>query len=62
MQEYHVYCLNLEGRSVDTKQIMAASDEEAVRKAQGLKGLRQCEVWSERRLVARITEFSAALA
>jgi len=58
MQEYRVYCLNREGRSVETKEIQAASDEEAVINAQALSGLSHCEVWRGHHLVAKVTEFS----
>ena len=57
MQEYRVYCLDDEGRSVETQHLEATSDQEAVLKAQRLTGLRKCEVWSGNRLVARVTEF-----
>jgi hypothetical protein len=57
LEEYGVYCLDLEGRNVEAQSIAASSDEEAVRQARALKGLRQCEVWRGHRLVAKITEF-----
>jgi hypothetical protein len=58
MQEYRVYCLDREGRSVEAKEIEAVSDEEAVRKARSLTGLNLCEVWRGHHLVAKITVFS----
>jgi hypothetical protein len=58
MLRYRVYWLDLHGKSVEAKEIEAASDEEAVRKAQTLTGLRQCEVWRDKRLVATVTDFS----
>jgi hypothetical protein len=58
MQDYRLYCLDLEGRSVEAKEIEAGSDEDAIRQAQSLPGLRQCEVWRGHHLVARVTEFS----
>ena len=61
MQEYHVYCLDLEGSNVDKQLIEAASDEEAIRRARTLQGLRHCEVWRGHQLVARVTEFTAQL-
>ena len=57
MPDYHLYCLDHDGRDVETEMIQAPSDEEAVMKAQALKGLLQCEVWRNNRLVARITDF-----
>jgi hypothetical protein len=57
MQEYKLYCLDHEGRNVEVEAIMAASDEEAVRQATALSGLRKCEVWRGHHLVARITDF-----
>src|SRR3569833_4020355 len=62
MLSYRVYCLDVHGRGVEAKEIEAPSDEEAVRKAQSLTGLRQCEVWRGHDLVAKITDFSAACA
>jgi hypothetical protein len=60
MQNYRVFCLDLHGRSVEAKELKASSDEEAIRKAKVLPGLRQCEIWQAQRLVAKITEFSTA--
>jgi len=57
MREYSVYCLDREGKNVDAQTIMAASDEEAVKQARLLKGLRLCEIWQGHRLIAKITEF-----
>ena len=60
MSEYRVYCLDLEGRSVDVQVIDARDDVEAVEQARALEGLRQCEVWQRNRLIAKITEFQDA--
>jgi|1186.fasta_scaffold655539_1 hypothetical protein len=57
MSEYRVYCLDLEGRGLDVQLIDALNDKEAIRKAQALDGLRQCEVWSGNRLIAKVTRF-----
>jgi hypothetical protein len=57
MYEYHVYCLDHDGKNVEAKAIVAASDEEAVRQARALPGLRQCEVWRGHHVVAKITDF-----
>jgi hypothetical protein len=57
MQEYKLYCLDHDGRNVEVEAIVAASDEQAVRQANALSGLRQCEVWRGHHLVARITDF-----
>ena len=59
MTGYRVYCLDHEGRSVEVQEITAATDEEAIRQASALKGLRQCEVWRGHHLVAKISDFSA---
>jgi hypothetical protein len=55
--EYKVYCLDHEGGNVEAQSITASTDEEAVRQATALKGLRQCEVWRGHHLVAKITDF-----
>jgi len=60
MSEYRVYCLDLEGRSVDVQLINARDDVEAVEQARALEGLRRCELWQRNRLVAKITEFRDA--
>ena len=57
MVEYRLYCLNADGMSVAAEWIEASSDDEAVRQARGLQGLRQCEVWQGNRLVAKLSEF-----
>ncbi len=58
MSEYRVYCLDQQGKSVEVQEIAASTDEEAIRQARALKGLRQCEVWRGHNLVAKITDFS----
>jgi hypothetical protein len=55
--EYKLYCLDHEGRNVEAKSITASTDEEAVRQATALEGLRQCEIWRGHHLVAKVTEF-----
>ncbi len=60
MREYNVYCLDHEGKNVDAQMITAATDEEAVRQARSLKGLRLCEIWLGHHLLAKITEFDVA--
>ena len=57
MREYKVYCLDYEGRNVEAQAITASTDEEAIREARALQGLRQCEIWRGRHLVAKITNF-----
>jgi hypothetical protein len=57
MKEYKIYCLDHEARNVEAQTITASTDEEAVRQAKALKGLRQCEVWAGHHLVAKITDF-----
>jgi len=59
MPDYRVYCLDREGRSVEVQDITASTDEEAIRQARALRGLRQCEVWRGHHLVAKISDFSA---
>jgi hypothetical protein len=53
--EYHLYCLDHGGKSVEAQLITAESDEDAVAQARALKGLRQCEVWRDNRLIAQVT-------
>jgi hypothetical protein len=60
MSDYRVYCLDHHGESVEVQEITASTDEEAIRQARALKGLRQCEVWRGHNLVAKITDFSLA--
>ena len=60
MAEYHLYCLDHGGKSVEAQVITAATDEDAVSQARALKGLRQCEVWRDSRLIATITDFDHA--
>ena len=60
MPDYRVYCLDHQGKSVEVHEIIASTDQEAVRQARALKGLRQCEVWRGQNLVAKITDFSPA--
>jgi hypothetical protein len=57
VKEYKIYCLDHDGRNVEAKSITASSDEEAIRQAKAIPGLRQCEVWRGQHLVARITDF-----
>jgi hypothetical protein len=57
MPKYRVYCLDLDGKNVEAQSITAATDEEAVRQARALKGLRQCEVWRGNHLVASVKDF-----
>jgi hypothetical protein len=57
MTEYRVYCLDRDGMAVDVQSIAATNDEEAIKQAKSLEGLRQCEVWRGKRLIATITEF-----
>ena len=60
MREYRLYCLDDEGKSVEARSLAAPSDEEAIRRAAALPGLRQCEVWRGNRLIAKVTDFNAA--
>jgi hypothetical protein len=57
VKEYKLYCLDHDGRNVEAQSIMASSDEEAVRRASAMQGLRQCEIWQGHRFIATITEF-----
>jgi hypothetical protein len=57
MREYNVYCLDHEGKNVEAQRITASNDQEAVRQARSLKGLRQCEIWWGHYLVAKVTDF-----
>lgn len=59
MPDYRVYCLGHEGMSVEAEEIEARSDEEAILRAEGLKGFSQCEIWRGHHLVAKVTAFSA---
>ena len=58
MKNYKLYCLDHAGRSVEVQDILASSDEEAVVKAQAVRGLSKCEVWRDNHLVAQITQFA----
>jgi len=60
MTEYQVYCLDRDGMSVAAQTVRASSDEDAIQQARALKGLRQCEVWRDKRLVATVTDFAAS--
>ena len=55
--EYRIYCLDHFGVDVDVRPIVASNDEDAIEQARALKGLRQCEVWRGKRLIATVTEF-----
>lgn len=59
MLEYRVYCLDLNGMSVEVQALSASTDEDALRQASALPGLRQCEVWRGNRLVGKLTDFVA---
>ena len=58
MALYQVYCLDLKSSKVETKEIEAASDGDAIHSARMLQGLRNCEVWRDRKLIAVINSFS----
>ena len=55
MVAYRLYCLNREGSISTADWIEAADDADAIDKAREMKryGLK-CEVWQERRLVAKL--------
>ena len=55
MAAYRLYCLNREGSISTADWIEADDDQEAIAKAPELKrhGLK-CEVWQEKRLVAKL--------
>ena len=57
MNEYKLYYLDHKGWNVEVGAIIASSDEDAILKARTMTGLRQCEVWRGRHLVAKITDF-----
>lgn len=58
MPIYQVYCLDVEGRKVEIKEIDARSDNDAILMAQSLNGLRQCEIWRGQRLIAEVRKFA----
>jgi hypothetical protein len=58
VKKYKLYCLDHAGRSVEVQDIVAASDEQAIVKAQAVPGLRKCEVWRDNHLIAKVTQFA----
>ena len=61
MGEYHVYCLDADGRIDLAEIIHANNDEEAIAKACDLKRLTlKCEVWRGKQLVATLNSHDLA--
>ena len=53
---YRVYCYDAEHKVVTADWLKAASDEEAIAKAQMAGFSSKCEVWDGNRLVAELDE------
>ena len=51
---YSLYCLDGVGKVASADWIDAESDEEALKEAERLSGGRTCELWANKRLVARL--------
>ena len=54
MATYRLYCLDGVGKVASADWIDAESDEEALKEAERLSGGRTCELWANKRLVARL--------
>lgn len=55
MADYRLYCLDRNGHINLAEWIEADSDDVALRLAREVKhGARRCEIWDERRLVAKL--------
>lgn len=54
MSEYRLYCLNEHGNFAKSYEIEASSDADALAKARALKLEVTCELWSRKRLVAKL--------
>jgi hypothetical protein len=55
MKDYRLYCLNRAGKIDFAEWIQAASDDDAVRKAERAKpDAAKCEIWEQNRLVAKL--------
>ncbi len=54
MSEYRLYCLNEHGNFAKSYEIEASSDADALAKARALEVEVTCELWSGKRLVAKL--------
>ena len=56
MKTYRVYCFDAAHKVLTADWLEAASDEEAIAKAQALGFGTKCELWDGRRLVAQLED------
>jgi hypothetical protein len=54
MPDYRLYCLDEAGKFTNSHEIAAASDDEAMVIARGMKLKVRCELWERGRMVAKL--------
>ncbi len=56
LKSYRVYCYDGVSKIVSADWLQAASDEDAIEKARAAGFGSKCEVWDERRMVAKLDD------